>query len=949
MLDLENTITEFGGDPSSLKFMDRPGPDLLAYATLTGPARQTDDYLSTIRAVYEWQGSPLVFLVDLEDLPKSPAHMDLLVQLRRFIAMQTHGAYLGVIAPGSLDIYPVDLDDRTSLDKIEVPQDDVHANSLIGQTNSLIGQTNSLIAQANSLILPWLANTRPGVNQSNQRWNPDISLGILIADAIKTISEVEGISHNDAVSLVGRALFIRVLADKFLLSENLVESVDFLHYNPKRFQIASERIDQVFNENLLPPDEKHPGVLTKQGQQILKHILGCASDKNIQSEGPAWWEELDFAHIPATSIAQAFDRCLHIHFPQDQKQKSGTGTPQSVVDLVVTAAFKGMENSGKTENASVLDPAAGSGVFLLAAFHKLVDAEWRETGIRPSTEKLHHILQEQITGFDIDETSLRLCALGLYLGLIEFDPDLRPVDQRVFPDLRNTALHLLPDDYGNISSSSEIACSSQTGRNISSSGNPESKVNEKYKNKYDIVIGHPPGIPKSDHVNGPKTHELISRIAEDRGIRNELHLLPNNSPGLSYVWRAMEWAKPNGQIALALHDGLLFQQSDDMAAARQAIFNAIDITGVVNGADLGETNIWPEIDTSFFLLFARNMRPGPTSAFRFVNLPRELPLNTSGYVRLDALNADLVTREQLLKTPEIFKTLFRGSAEDLELIEKLRGNDNAMIDGYWSREINVSAKGDLQTTGIDQYHALVRGSGLAAWWALMTDESFGANHSFSREKQITLKQMPVPDFDELDDLKLREFDSLFNGIMDRTRTWDHVDQWVMALYDIVDHDVQVIDDTLKFNLPFKVNRCLAEHPPSAAMQNDFCTALHKDLLHWCERSGTDINVQAVSVPSISPWRCIEISNDGDKKTVTGLREKFRELACSASNLAASEMDLPVGPNCLLHVRRAEARYWTETQACLFAGHIIWHHLDLLDSGKPDDTKPSSATEFGNTF
>ena len=72
MLDFAKTIAEFGGNPSGLKMLNRPMPELLAYATLIGPTRKTDNHLSMIQAVYEWQGSPLMFLVDSDDLRENP-------------------------------------------------------------------------------------------------------------------------------------------------------------------------------------------------------------------------------------------------------------------------------------------------------------------------------------------------------------------------------------------------------------------------------------------------------------------------------------------------------------------------------------------------------------------------------------------------------------------------------------------------------------------------------------------------------------------------------------------------------------------------------------------------------------------------------------------------------------------------------------------------------------
>ena len=84
---------------------------------------------------------------------------------------------------------------------------------------------------------------------------------------------------------------------------------------------------------------------------------------------------------------------------------------------------------------------------------------------------------------------------------------------------------------------------------------------------------------------------------------------PRSGLRLPFVWRAMEWAKPDGQISFALHARLLFAQGDGMPAARQALFEALDVTSVVNGTELRQTKVWPHILAPFCILFGTNRNP----------------------------------------------------------------------------------------------------------------------------------------------------------------------------------------------------------------------------------------------------------------------------------------------------------------------------------------------------
>ena len=135
----------------------------------------------------------------------------------------------------------------------------------------------------------------------------------------------------------------------------------------------------------------------------------------------------------------------------------------------------------------------------------------------------------------------------------------------------------------------------------------------------------------------------------------------------------MEWAKREGQIAFALHARMLFQQGDGMPTARRALFQALDVTSVVNGGELRQTKVWPQIAAPFCILFATNRTPGVEAGFRFINPRLEDSLNSARSMRIDAAHAEVVSSRQLVATPEILKILFRGSKADLGILERIRG------------------------------------------------------------------------------------------------------------------------------------------------------------------------------------------------------------------------------------------------------------------------------------
>jgi len=998
MADIGASLVGFGADLAALHLFSTDSPELLPYATLLAARRHGSSVLDAVGAVYEWQGSPLLFLVDADLLEDE--HQ--LHQIRRLLAMRGDAPYLGVIAPGRLDVYSI------ALDKYLLPQE---AKVDIGE-----GEQRATLAR--------LGNLRPNAAISQRNWISNVVLS-LITRSITRLIELKGITDEDAISLVGRALFTRFLADRNLLPTSMLagNTPSSLFDHRAAAEVTSHWLDATFNGDLLPLSEAIFDRLPEQAYTVLGDILRRAPDSQLFLGWEEKWDSLDFSHIPVGVLSQAYELYLRKHAPDQQKREGGFYTPRFIADLMVRVSFRALERNGTISYAKVLDPAAGAGVFLLTAFRELVAGCWRTNGKRPETEKLRSILYHQITGLDVDEAALRFAALGLYLMSIELDPNPRPVDKLRFENLRGRVLHrLTPEDKkkegGCLGSLGPLAGSEHIG-------------------KYDLVIGNPPWTSATKLRDWPVVCATVARIAADRHIANSTPPLPNEVLDLPFVWRAMEWAKPGGQIAFALHARLLFQQGGGMVEARRALFEALDVTAVINGTELRQTKVWPEISAPFCILFATNDAPSASAGFRFISPRLEKSLNAAGAMRIDALNAEVVPASRLAETPDILKVLFRGTKADLAIVERIRTQGHLTLGDYWRRSIGVVGRNQLRGSGngyqllrssshirqkgdglpgrdasylhglpevslksfsdlvidcsalrlfehkrIDRprsidiftgplvivhkspptatgrigiaiseqnvvfnetfygyspgnhprasslvrYLALILGSKLAVWMSLVTSGEFG----FEREviEKATIDRIPIPDFDATTPSQRQEAVDLFERLRAGDATWEDVDAWVAHLYGLGECDLQVISDTLEFNLPFTENKRKAQEPPNFTERARFCDVLARELTPWCERFGTTLAVQQMPSSIGSPWSGIALRcAKGTPEPVP--TNDWMGMLHVADEAAASEILVHVDSHNLLIGRLAQQRYWSETQARLLAQQIIWSHLNVL--------------------
>jgi hypothetical protein len=635
---LGQLLKPYGASPEEVIDLRREAtPESVPYLDLLHGSNRE----ATPDGVVEGHGEPLAYVLDRE----SRSTVGSLTFLKKTLTLRGDAPYLVILEPGRLSVY-----DTSWHEALEpVCLDTVSRND---------DRARTTFQRLSLALLP---------EEGNRRYVHDL-LFRLLNDAIDGLID-GGIGRDDAISLTGRSLFMRFLVDRRIVqAEDLpkicprVESFQQIFSNLERAATTCSWLDETFNGDFLPLSFSPKGGFSRLASNALAPL------ENVMYRSPGGqllldWGDLDFAHVPIGLLSQVYERQAEAWDREGKRRESVFYTPFRIAEFMVKEVFAGLEESGTVPRyqARVLDPAAGGGVFLVSAFQEIVAAWWQHHGRPPDTREIRSILYHQISGFEISEPALRLAALSLYLKAIELDLNPRPPGKLQFDRLRGQVLH------------SVRSLNEEDG---STAGSLGSGVLAAHKGAYDVVIGNPPWTTLG--TGGKNLHNQIvanlQPIAEERlgKERSAEFQIPDQLPDLPFVWRAMEWAKPGGTIAFALHGRLLFKDSKGGREAREALFQAISVTGILNGTDLRQTQVWPGIQHYFCLLFARNECPSPDQGFLFTSPYREEGLNRQGRLRIDSVAAHPVTLSRLREIPELLKALFRGTALDVSALEKIR-------------------------------------------------------------------------------------------------------------------------------------------------------------------------------------------------------------------------------------------------------------------------------------
>ena len=113
------------------------------------------------------------------------------------------------------------------------------------------------------------------------------------------------------------------------------------------------------------------------------------------------------------------------------------------------------------------------------------------------------------------------------------------------------------------------------------------------------------------------------------------------------------------------------------------MLRSVEVTGLINGADLRKTAVWDGIDMPFCVFFARNAKPSADHRFHYAAPSYEPGLNGGGRFRIDYEAAQPISAARSEKRPWLLKTLSLGTWLDGEVMEGLMNPELKTLIGRW--------------------------------------------------------------------------------------------------------------------------------------------------------------------------------------------------------------------------------------------------------------------------
>ncbi len=220
-----------------------------------------------------------------------------------------------------------------------------------------------------------------------------------------------------ANTLILRLIFIRYLIDRGVeIDERFITGNTPAEKKQHLNQIIGDRVElnnffsyleERFNGNLFETD-KDPDI-------AQTHLIELSRIFSAHKDQLFLFDIFDFSIIPVETISGIYESVIH---PEKRASNSAIYTPSFIVDYILAQTVND-DYLEENNECRILDPACGSGIFLVQAYRKIVEWTRSKKGVI-SDERLVQLIQQCLFGIDKDRNALNITAFSLYVALLDY-------------------------------------------------------------------------------------------------------------------------------------------------------------------------------------------------------------------------------------------------------------------------------------------------------------------------------------------------------------------------------------------------------------------------------------------------------------------------------------------------------------------------------------------------
>lgn len=331
------------------------------------------------------------------------------------------------------------------------------------------------------------------------------------------------VSADIANALIGKCIFVRYLIDRkvTLKYEEIDSNQSFCQLldDKKKLIKFFKYLQKKFNGEAFLLNDDELNNVPQEAFNTLKRLL---EGVEISSGQQSLFDIYDFSIIPIEFISNVYES-----FMGEEKQKGGSAyyTPKFLVDYILSETVEKKLKKQSKYSCKVLDPACGSGIFLVEALRRVIE-KYQDLHGEAITEKdLKQLAKDNIYGIDKDENAINVAIFSIYLALLDYQSP-KNIENFTFPNLRTNGNFHIADFF-----------------------DTNAEYNKKFeKLEFDFIIGNPPW------KRGGDDKSLFVKYIKNR----DGAVISNREIAQAFLLRTSDFSSQDTKCALIVSSKVLY-------------------------------------------------------------------------------------------------------------------------------------------------------------------------------------------------------------------------------------------------------------------------------------------------------------------------------------------------------------------------------------------------------
>lgn len=376
----------------------------------------------------------------------------------------------------------------------------------------------------------------------------------------------------------------------------------------------------------------------------------------------SFWRLYSFRDLPVELISNIYQL-----FVKDAA--SSIYTPPALVRLMLEEALSWKRiDEIMAGDGVILDPACGSGVFLVEAYKRLV-LHWRSKNgwERPGVEVLRQLVT-RIHGIDLEEGAVELAAFSLCLSLCDaLEPEDIRASVKLFPRLDGVTLHW--SCFFDAKSEGLITA------------------------PVAVIVGNPPFESSLTTEGAQKSHKAFVKA---NGAAADFQL------AYLFLHDAMDMLQPGGILAMVEPAGFLYNQNS--LSFRRSFFQRWRVRELLDFISVRGMFKKGNADPKVVVVIAEAAKPLPDSRLLHAVFRRSGRATAEQGFDIDYYDLNWVRNSDAERSRDLWRANLLGGGRFYDLIKRLRGyptleqyaiaNGWDAGEGYFGGQKNASDKVD---------------------------------------------------------------------------------------------------------------------------------------------------------------------------------------------------------------------------------------------------------------